>query len=101
MYKDSNDLTLDNSACCYSFSSLEAINSTRAKMLIQPEFALYSGSSPNGYYYGCRHYDFVQLRHLLGGCQILPSCQAPLLVSENNNIAIASATVCAQSEFFL
>lgn len=70
MYKDSSDLTLNNSACCSSFSSLEGINSRRAKMLIWAEFVLCSSSSPNGQNYGCRHYDLAQLRYLLGGCQI-------------------------------
>lgn len=70
MYKDSSDLTLNNSACCSSFSSLEGINSLRAKMLIWAEFVLCSSSSPNGQNYGCRHYDLAQLRYLLGGCQI-------------------------------
>jgi len=48
IYKDSNDLTLDSSSCCYSFSSLEAMNSPSAKMLILAEFVLYSSYSPKG-----------------------------------------------------
>lgn len=99
MYKDSSGLTLNNSACCSSFSSLEGINSRRTKMLIWAKFVFYSSSSPNGPYHGCRHYHFAQLRYLLRGCQIF--IQNFVLVSENNNTAIASATVCTQSEIFL